>query len=160
MQEDFAIGLGEVHRARAAERVASGTKDFARGAAKAVGAAANATVTSVQDFDHKMRFSERTASAVGAMRESTVVQNTAAVFSRAGSSVRSATAKVLEQPAVTSATEAMSSSMKKFGENFTSFTERVMQRKGSASSGRAPSEAAVDLNEDNFAPKTTEFSNP
>jgi hypothetical protein len=153
------MGLGEVHRARAAERVASGTKDIARGAAKAVGAAANVTVTSVQDFDHKMRISERTASAVGAVRESTVVQNTAAVLSRAGTSVRNATTKVLEQPAVTSATEAMSSSMKKFGESFTSFTERVMQRKGSASSGMATSEA-VDLNEETYAPKPTEFSHP
>lgn len=129
VQEDFGIGLGEIQRARAAERVTSGTKDMAQGAAKAVGAAATATVNSVQEIDSKLRISERTVQAMEAVRDSSVVQNTAAALTKAGSSVKTATVKVLDQPAVTSATEAVNSGIRKLGASLSSLTRQVVPRR-------------------------------
>lgn len=141
--------MGEIQRARAAERVASGTKDMAQGAAKAVGAAATATVNSVQEFDSKLRISERTVQAVGAVRDSTVVQNTAAVLTKAGTSVKTATVKVLDQPAVASATEAVHSGIRKLGASLSSLTRQVVPRRPDSN------ENAVDLEEDDESMRPT-----
>jgi len=128
VQEDFGIGLGEVQRARAAERVATGTKDVAERTGKAIGAAASATVNSVQEFDQKMRISERAGNAVEAVRDSAVVQSTASALGKAGSSVKSATTKVLEQPAVANATDAMGTGIRKLGASLTMFTSKITGR--------------------------------
>jgi len=142
VQEDFGVGLGEVHRARAAERVATGTMDVAERTAKAVSSAASATVTSVQEFDTKMRISERAGHAVEAVKESAVVQSAGAALSKAGSSVKSATTRVLDQPAVANATEAVGTQFRKLGASLSSLTSKVVPRRNGAagSSGELPSE--------------------
>ena len=122
VQEEFGLGLLEVQRARAADRVTAGTKDVG----KAIGAAAT-------DIDHRLRLSERAGHVGTAVRDSTVVQTTAAAFTKAGSSMKSATTKVFEQPAVASATEAMGSGFKKMGAGLSSFTSK-MTRKNSIGS--------------------------
>lgn len=128
VQEDFGIGFGEVHRARATERVAIGTKDVAERTAKAMGTVASATVSSVQDLDQRLKISERAGNTFEAVKESTVVQSTAAALTKAGTTVKSATVKVFEQPAVASATEAVGSGFKKFTSSLTNFTGMVTGR--------------------------------
>ena len=118
VQEEFALGLGEIHRARAAEKVTSRTT-------KAVGAAANATMNSVHEFDSKMKISERANQAVGAMKESSVMQQTGIALTKAGSTVRQATAKVMEQPAVASAAETVNSGFRKLTASLSSMTGRA-----------------------------------
>lgn len=134
VQEDFGIGLGEVVRARAAERMKEGGKDVA----KAVGAAGAAAGAAVQDIDTKLRISERAGHAMEAVKESTVVQNTAAVLTKAGSSVKTATTKVLEQPAVHSATEAVGSGFRKLGQSLSTLSQKVYTRKDSTTGGDVP----------------------
>ena len=56
------------------------------------------------------------------MKESAVVQSTAAALGKGVSSVRSASMKVMEQPAVAHATEAVGSSFKKLGASLSSLT--------------------------------------
>ena len=121
VQEDFGIGMGEVARSRAADRI---SKDVA----KAMGAAATATVNSVQDIDTKLRISERAGNAVEAVRDSAVMQSTTAALTKAGSSVRSATTKVFEQPAVANATEAVGSGFRKLGASLSSLSSKVISR--------------------------------
>ena len=122
VQEDFGTGLGEVARARAAERVATGTIDVG----KAIGAAGAAAVSSVQDIDTKLRISERASHAAEVVSNSAVVQGTAAAFTKAGSSVKAATTKVLDQPAVASATEAVGTSFRKLGASLSTLSQRVI----------------------------------
>lgn len=122
VQEDFGLGLGEITRARAAERVTAGTKD-----------AMHAVNKELHDFDSKMRISERAGHAVEVVRDSTVVQGTAAALTRAGSSVKQATQQVMAQPAVASASEAMGTGFRKLGQGFTSLTSRVASRVNSMS---------------------------
>ena len=129
-----------MHRARATERVTTGTMDVAERAGKAMGAAASATVSTVHDFDQKMRISERAGNAVGVVKDSAVVQSTAAALGRAGSSVKSATNKVMEQPAVASATEVVGSGIRRLGAGLSSLTSRVVP-----SSRRSPSPGPEDL---------------
>lgn len=81
--------MGQVFRDRAAERVTAGTKAVT----KAVGHQAT-------ELDQKLKITERAGHAVDVVRESAVMQTTAAAFQRAGSSVKTATTKVLDQPAV------------------------------------------------------------
>ena len=126
VQEDFGLGLGEITRARAAERVASGTKD-------AYHAVASGTKDAYLEFDNKMRISERAGHAMEAVRESTVVQGTALALSRGASSVKQATQQVMAQPAVASASEAVGSGFKKLGQGLTSLTSRVASRVNSMS---------------------------
>lgn len=128
VQEDFGTGLGEVTRARAADRVTSGTKDVG----KAIGAAGAAAVHSVQDIDNKLRISERATHAVEAVRDSAVVQGTAAALTKAGSSVKTATTKVLDQPAVASATEAVGTSFRKLGASLSTLSSKVIPQKKEA----------------------------
>ena len=54
-QEEFALGIGEVFRARAAEKVAAGTKDVADRTAKAMGQAATAVNTQVRGAERGRR---------------------------------------------------------------------------------------------------------
>lgn len=111
--EEFALGLGEIHRARAAEKAYEGTKQIA-----------SATVHSVQDFDSKMKISERTGNTFAAVRDSAVVQQTGAALTRAGSQVRAATAKVMEQPTVASAAESVGTGFRRLGESLSSMVGR------------------------------------
>ena len=137
VQEDFGIGMGEIARSRAADR-----------AMGAMGAAATATVNSVQDIDSKLRISERAGHAVEAVRDSAVVQNTSAALTKAGSSVKAATTKVFEQPAVANATEAVGSGFRKLGASLSSLSSRVITRKDStgAVSGEIPND--INLGEE------------
>lgn len=102
IQEAFAYGLGEITRARATEKVSAGTAQMADRTAKAV-----------KDFDTKMRISERTGHAVDAVSQSSVVQSTGAALTKAGSSVKNATMKVMEQPAVANAAESVGTGFRK-----------------------------------------------
>lgn len=142
VQEDFGIGMGEVTRSRAADRVTSSTKDVA----KVMGAAATATVHSVQDFDSKLRISERAGNAVEAVRDSSVMQSTTAALTKAGSSVRSATTKVFEQPAVANATEAVGSGFRKLGASLSSLSSKVIPRGNENTGGVAAGEIPENFN--------------
>ncbi len=113
IQEAFALGLGEIQRARATDKVASGTAQVADKTAKAM-----------HDLDSKMRISERTGNAVGAVKESAVMQQTGAALTKAGESVRNATRKVMEQPAVSSAADSVSAGFRKLTAGFSSMTGR------------------------------------
>jgi hypothetical protein len=113
IQEAFALGLGEIQRARATDKVASGTAQVADKTAKAM-----------HDLDSKMRISERTGNAVGAVKESAVMQQTGAALTKAGESVRNATRKVMEQPAVSSAADSVSAGIRKLTAGFSSMTGR------------------------------------
>jgi hypothetical protein len=133
VQEDFGIGLGEVARSRAADRVTSGTKEVA----KAMGAAAS-------DIDNKLKISERAGNAVEAVRDSAVMQSTTAALTKAGSSVRSATTKVFEQPAVANATEAVGSGFRKLGASLSSLSSKVIAN----TRGEAPTNTSTGSAED------------
>lgn len=113
--------------------------------AHVIGGAATATVQSVQDFDQKMRITERAGNAVDAVKDSAAMQTTAAALSKAGTSVKAATTKVFEQPAVANATEAMGSGFRKLGASFTSFTKSVVPSSRRDSVGE-PAQAPVELN--------------
>lgn len=113
IQEAFALGLGEIQRARATDKVTSGTAQVADKTAKAM-----------HDLDTKMRISERTGNAVEAVKESAVMQQTGAAFTKAGESMRSATRKVMEQPAVSSAADSVSAGFRKLTASFSSMTGR------------------------------------
>lgn len=113
VQEDFAVGMGEISRQRATDKVTAGTRDVA----KAVGG-------TVHDIDSRYKISDRANHAVDAVKESAVVQSTAAAFGRGMSSVKNASKKLSEQPAVAHATEAVGSSFKKLGATFSSLTGR------------------------------------
>jgi len=102
IQEAFALGLGEVNRARTAEKIASGTAQVADKTAKAV-----------KDFDSKMHISEKTGNAVDAMKESQMYQQAGAALTRAGSTVKSGYTKVIEQPVVANAAESVGTGFKK-----------------------------------------------
>lgn len=102
VQEEFAFGLGDIHRARATEKGIEGTKNIADRTAKAV-----------QDFDSRMKISERAGHAVEAVKDSSVVQQTGAAFTKASSSVRQATVKVMEQPTVSHAAETVGTGFRK-----------------------------------------------
>jgi hypothetical protein len=141
VQEDFGIGMGEVARSRATDRVTSSTKDVA----KVMGAAATATVHSVQDIDSKLRISERAGNAVEAVRDSAVMQNTTAALTKAGSSVKSATTKVFEQPAVANATEAVGSGFRKLGASLSSLSSRVIPRGNEDTGGVAVAEIPENI---------------
>jgi hypothetical protein len=72
IQEAFAHGLGDIQRSRATER------------------AVTSTTKAVKDLDTKMRITERTTSAVGAVKDSELVQQTGAAISKAGNTVYTA----------------------------------------------------------------------
>jgi len=146
VQEDFGMGLGEVARSRATDRVTSNTKE----AAKVMGAAATATV---HDIDSKLRISERAGNAVEAVRESAAMQNTTAAFTKAGSSVRSATTKVFEQPSVVQATEAVGSGFRKFGASLSSFSSKVMSRGNENTEGVAAGEIPENFGDSRGIPE-------
>ncbi|KDD74515.1 hypothetical protein H632_c1262p1 [Helicosporidium sp. ATCC 50920] len=92
VQEEFALGMGDVTRARATERVSEKVSDVA-----------DATGRAVHDLDAKLKLSERAHSAVDAVRDSQVGRSTAAALTKAGASVRTATTRVLENEKVRSA---------------------------------------------------------
>lgn len=144
VQEDFGIGLGEVTRARAAERVTA-----------AAGAAATATVHSVHDIDTKLRISERASHAAATVRESAVVQGTAAALTKVGSSVKTGTTKVLEQPAVQGAAEAVGSGFRKLGASLSSLSSKVISRRNSTGAADAEDAAGVAAG----IPETTQQQN-
>lgn len=121
MQEDFGIGLGEVARARTTERVADGFN------------------SGLHEVDTKLRISERAGLAAEVVRDSAVVQSTAAAFSKAGTSMKQAGAKVMDQPAVAAASEAVGSGLRKLGSGLSSLTGRVTNRRNSGGGG-APSD--------------------
>lgn len=63
-----------------------------------------------------------------------MIQGTAAALTKAGSSVKTATTKVLDQPAVASATEAVGTSFRKLGASLSTLSSRVIpQKKGNES---------------------------
>lgn len=111
IQEAFALGLGEVNRARTAEKIASGTAQVADKTAKAV-----------KDLDSKMHISEKTGNAVGAVKDSQVYQQAGAALTRAGSTVKSGYNKVIEQPVVANAAESVGTGFKRLTSFFTSST--------------------------------------
>jgi hypothetical protein len=69
VQEAFAHGLGDIQRSRATDR------------------AVTSTTKAVKDVDAKLRITERTTSAVDAVKESELVQSTGAALTKAGSTV-------------------------------------------------------------------------
>jgi hypothetical protein len=129
-QEDFGMGLGEITRQRAADRVATGTNQVA----KAIEGAAAATAQTVQGIDTRLRITDRATHAVEAVKESTVVQSTAAAFGKAGASVLTASKKVMDQPAVAQATEAVGTGIRKFT---TSLSSLAGPRKDSSGGGNS-----------------------
>lgn len=109
IQEAFALGLGEVTRGRTTDRIASGTAQVADKTAKAV-----------KDLDTKMHISERTGHAVGAVKDSQMMQQAGAVLTRAGTTVKSGYTKVVEQPVVANAAESVGAGFKRLTSFFTS----------------------------------------
>ncbi|PSC73396.1 hypothetical protein C2E20_3292 isoform A [Micractinium conductrix] len=124
VQEEFAIGLGEVMRARAAEKVMGGTKDVAEKTGRAIGAAATTVGQQAIEIDHKLRISERATAASTAIKESAVGRSTSAAFTKVGAALGVGTKKVLENEKVHTATEAVSGSFKKLGASLSSLTGR------------------------------------
>ncbi|KAL4434450.1 hypothetical protein ABPG75_000891 [Micractinium tetrahymenae] len=133
VQEEFAIGLGEIARARAAEKVVGGTKEVAAQTGRALGVAATTVGAQINEVDHKLRISERASAAGTAIKESAVGRSTTAALTKVGSALGAGTKKVLENDKVHSATEAVGTSFKKLGASLSSLTGRrsSMRRNGS-----------------------------
>jgi hypothetical protein len=134
------VGLGEVHRARAGDRVAAaGFK------------AAGAVQHGAHELDNKLKISEHAGKAVDAVRESTVAKKTGEVFVRASSGVKSATAKVMESEKVAQATAAVSAGFKSIGAGISTLAGKVtMRRQGSKGSmgsadGEMPTSAPASV---------------
>ncbi|KAI7839685.1 hypothetical protein COHA_006493 [Chlorella ohadii] len=124
VQEEFALGLGEVHRARAAEKVKEGTKEVAHKTGEALSSAATAVGHQVNELDHKLRISERATAASTAVKESAVGRATGAALTKVGSAVSSTTKTVLANEKVQSATGAVGASFKKLGASLSSLGRR------------------------------------
>ena len=134
VQEDFGIGLGEVSRARTAERVRAG----------------------VHDLDKKLKISEGAGHAADAVRENATVQSATAALSKAGASVKEAAARTMEKPAVKKATEtaaaagaatvdALGDGARRLGAGLSSLAGRVRgQAKPASTAAPAPSYALGD----------------
>lgn len=107
VQEDFALGLGEVMRARAAERALLGAKEGVK-----------AVSNGAADVDSKLKISERAHATVEAVSNSAAMKSASAAFSKAGSSVKVATLKITEN-------EKVQTSFKKIGETGTKTFESL-----------------------------------
>ncbi|GAB4815689.1 hypothetical protein N2152v2_002735 [Parachlorella kessleri] len=119
VQEEFAIGvMGEVNRARTAEKVAAGARDLGERTASTVGKAASAVSHQATELDHKLKISERTAATVETIKESAVARNTVAFFNRVGSGVKSATNKVVESERVSGTSSRIAASFKRLSGSF------------------------------------------
>jgi hypothetical protein len=115
VQEDFALGLGEVTRSRAAERALTGAKE-----------GMHAINNAAQEVDTKLRISERASATATAVKESTAMRNTAAALSRAGTSMK----KAVESEPVQSGVKKVSEMGAKLGEGFRSLSMTLSSKVG------------------------------
>lgn len=110
VQEEFALGLGDVARARGADVVAAAGRDVA-----------DKTGRAVLDLDARLHLSEKAGRAADAVRDSAVTKSTVAALNKAGTRVADVTTRVLESDRVAAATDAMGAGFKKLGASFTRF---------------------------------------
>lgn len=113
VQEEFAVGLGDVQRARGVEAVAAAGRDVA-----------DRTGRAVHDVDARLRLTEKAKGAAEAVRESAVGKSTAAALTKAGSKVAETTTRVIESERVAAATEAVNEGFKRLGASFTRFVKQ------------------------------------
>ena len=79
VQEEFAIGLGDVLRQRTADKVATGTAHVAERTGKVLGQAATSVSAGVTELDSRLKISATAKTTVDHIKDSKVAQNTAAV---------------------------------------------------------------------------------
>lgn len=127
VQEEFALGLGEVTRTRAAERALIGAKE-----------GMHAINNAAQEVDTKLRISERASATATAVKESTAMRSTAAALSRAGTSMK----KAVESEPVQNGVKKVSEMGAKLGEGFRSFSMTLSSKVGA---GRKTENGSGDL---------------
>ncbi|KFM23121.1 hypothetical protein F751_3312 [Auxenochlorella protothecoides] len=127
VQEEFALGLGDVARARGADVVAAAGRDVA-----------DTTGRAVLDLDARLHLSEKAGRAADAVRDSAVTKSTVAALNKAGTRVADVTTRVLESDRVAAATDAMGAGFKKLGASFTRFVRPGEPAAAAGAGGDAP----------------------
>lgn len=130
VQEEFAVGLGDVQRARGAEAVAAAGRDVA-----------DRTGRAVVDLDSRLKISEKAGRAAEVVKESAVGRSTAAALSKAGTNIRETTNRVMESEQMAAAGDAVSQGFKRLGASF----QRFVQQHQGGNNNPAPTYEAMTV---------------